>query len=373
MNILYIEPFYAGSHKQWIESYQKYSHHDIDIIGLPGVNWKWRMHGGAVTLANQLNTYKKHIDLIICSDFLNLPVFKSLIQKEFKNIPIIVYFHENQISYPWSPIDRDPPQKRDLHYYYINYTSSLCSKWNLFNSSYHMDSYIKGLKSYLKMMPDHMNIESIKDVEEKSSVLYIGCDLIKLDSIKTNIANKALILWNHRWEFDKNPESFFNTLFKLKENDIDFNLAVLGESFEIYPDIFDIAKEKLKEHIVQWGYCKSGEEYKKWLQKADIVPITSIQEFFGISAVEAAHSKIYPILPNRLSYPEIFNITKRPDIFYDNDDQLYDKLKNSIINIDKTRESAKEISKELKRFDWSTMILEYDQKFVDFIHGNNPR
>ena len=135
----------------------------------------------------------------------------------------------------------------------------------------------------------------------------------------------------------------------------------------------DTAKKKLNDQIIHWGYCKSSEEYKKWLQKGDILPITSIQEFFGVSAVEGAYSSIYPILPNRLSYPEVFDIDKRPELFYDSDEQLYDKLKECILNIDKTRENSKKISHDLHRFDWSSMTLEYDQKFVDFSHGNNPR
>ena len=53
MNILYIEPYYSGSHKRWIDSYKKYSKHDITILHLPGNKWKWRMHGGAITLSNQ--------------------------------------------------------------------------------------------------------------------------------------------------------------------------------------------------------------------------------------------------------------------------------------------------------------------------------
>ena len=32
MKILYIEPYYTGSHQQWIEAYQKYSRHEIDIL-----------------------------------------------------------------------------------------------------------------------------------------------------------------------------------------------------------------------------------------------------------------------------------------------------------------------------------------------------
>ena len=53
MKILYIEPYYTGSHQQWIEAYQRYSSHKIDILSLPGNKWKWRMHGGAVSLANK--------------------------------------------------------------------------------------------------------------------------------------------------------------------------------------------------------------------------------------------------------------------------------------------------------------------------------
>ena len=34
---------------------------------------------------------------------------------------------------------------------------------------------------------------------------------------------RAVILWNHRWEYDKNPESFFKLLFKLADQNIDFN------------------------------------------------------------------------------------------------------------------------------------------------------
>ena len=75
MNILYIEPYYDGSHKQWIDSFKEYSTHSIDIISLPASKWKWRMHGGAITLANKFNSIHKKYDLILCSDFLNLPVY----------------------------------------------------------------------------------------------------------------------------------------------------------------------------------------------------------------------------------------------------------------------------------------------------------
>ncbi|MEL1226943.1 MAG: DUF3524 domain-containing protein, partial [Candidatus Neomarinimicrobiota bacterium] len=55
MKILIIEPYFTGSHKQWAESYKSNSSHNIKILSLKGQFWKWRMHGGAITLAKMFN------------------------------------------------------------------------------------------------------------------------------------------------------------------------------------------------------------------------------------------------------------------------------------------------------------------------------
>ncbi|MCB0587349.1 MAG: DUF3524 domain-containing protein, partial [Phaeodactylibacter sp.] len=53
MNILLIEPFLSGSHQKWAEGYRAHSRHNVRILSLKGRHWKWRMHGGAATLAEQ--------------------------------------------------------------------------------------------------------------------------------------------------------------------------------------------------------------------------------------------------------------------------------------------------------------------------------
>ena len=364
MNIIYIEPYYSGSHKKWIDSYKKHSKHNIKILDLPGNKWKWRMHGGAITLANQFLELDYKIDIILCSDFLNLPVFKSICGSKIKNIPLIMYFHENQLSYPWSPEDKDIELKRDLHYHYINYTSSLISNFNLFNSKYHLDSYIDSLKKYLKKMPDFNNFESIEIISNKSSVLHIGCELKKFKDHKIEKNNKIpLLLWNHRWEFDKNPELFFRTLFKLKDEGVDFELAIIGESFKDYPKIFDEAKLKLSDNIVQFGYCKTFEEYAKWLWKSDILPVTSNQDFFGISIVEATYCNTYPILPKRLAYPEIFDIDNNSDYFYKNNQDFYQKLKKQILSY---KTPSLRIANLIEKYDWQKIVSLYDKTLNNF-------
>ena len=247
LKILYIEPFYIGSHKKWIDAYKKYSKHNIQILSLPGKKWKWRMNGGAITLAKMYNELNKKFDLVICSDMLNLPVFKTLCNN-IESTKVVMYFHENQLSYPWSPLDKDLILKRDLHYHYINYTSSLISDYNYFNSDYHFKSYISGLKKYLKKMPDLRNEYTIKDIEKKSSSIPIGCDIETPKNITTQ--KQPIILWNHRWEYDKNPTSFFHALKKLKNDGMEFQLVILGEEFDTEMDVFTQARKYFSNEIL---------------------------------------------------------------------------------------------------------------------------
>ena len=366
MNILYVEPYYSGSHKQWIDSYKKKSRHEISILSLKGIHWKWRMHGGAITLSKKFLADKRQYDLIMVSYMLNLPLFKSLCYQKINKTKIVIYFHENQISYPRSSNDKDIKFKRDFHSTFINYTSSLTSDYNLFNSQYHFDDYFNGLEKYLKKMPDNNNLNSIKIIKNKSSVLHIGCNIKKFNIQSNNKNDIPIILWNHRWEHDKDPETFFKILFKVAKKRYKFNLIILGQSYNKYPKCFDLAVKKLKSHIIHSGYCKNKDDYEKWLIKADVLPVTSIQDFFGLSIVEAVSANIYPLLPNRLSYPEILDKKNNPELFYDNETMLYDKLCNYLNDYKKLRYSTSKYKSLVNRFDWSNMVGIYDQQFEKY-------
>ena len=361
MKILYIEPFYSGSHKQWIDSYKSYSKHSIEILSLPGRYWKWRMHGAAITLAKRFIDKKTSYDIILVSDMLNLPLFKSLCINEIKNSKVVTYFHENQLLYSVAPKENEKQLDRDLHYAFINYTSSLVSDLNLFNSEYHRSVYLEELDKYLNKKPEYKNKYTVEVIEKKSSVLHIGCDLKQFYSSENYHNEIPIILWNHRWEHDKNPELFFNTLIKLKKNNIKFNVVILGQKFTKIPDIFNKAKRELNSEIIHIGYCDSFDEYKNWLHKADILPITSYQDFFGISIVEAVYCNTIPLLPNRLSYPEILDKKNHDEVFYNSDSDFYLKLFNLIKNYKNLLNTISNYHKTVNRFDWQNMKNKYDQ------------
>jgi hypothetical protein len=83
MNIWLVEPYYTGSHRAWADGYQAHSRHDVRLLTLPGRFWKWRMWGGAVTLARQAAALAEPPDLILAADMLNVPVFLSLCRADW--------------------------------------------------------------------------------------------------------------------------------------------------------------------------------------------------------------------------------------------------------------------------------------------------
>ena len=154
-------------------------------------------------------------------------------------------------------------------------------------------------------------------------------------------------------------------MFKLNDNGVDFKLVVLGENFKTTPSIFDEAQRKLKDQILHFGYCENFSDYTQWLWKADIIPVTNIQDFFGISIMEAIYCNTYPLLPNRLTYPELLPVEMHDDHIYKNENDLYDKLCLVITRIDSARKTNMRSIAE--QYDWSKMTTVYDELFASFI------
>lgn len=323
------------------------------------------MHGGAVTLARRFLAAELKPDLILATDMLDLTTFLALTRSD---TPTAVYFHENQLTYPWSPTDRDVAHRRDKHYGFINYISALAADMVLFNSAYHQESFLAALPGLLKHFPDYNELDTIDRIRAKSRVLSLGLDLGRFDPFGPDqAAPRPLILWAHRWEYDKGPETFFKALTALSERGLAFDLAVLGQNFSRQPEIFLAAQERLAKHIVQFGYVESFAAYAGWLWRADILPVTSHQDFFGATLVEALYCGCFPLLPKRLAYPYIIPAEYHPRLFYEDFEDLVERLAQAIHNIEQTRRFS--LHHVAAQYDWQTQSRRYDRLFAEFLRG----
>jgi len=368
MKISLVEPFYSASHKQWADGLKQYSTHDVELLTLPGRHWKWRMHGGAVSLAKQFNTLSYKPDLILTTSMLDTAGFLALTRNQSAGIPVAVYFHENQLTYPWSENDKGVEKGQDRHYGFINYTSALAADAVLFNSKYHQTAFLEALPTFLKQFPDYNELETVETIRQKSRILTLGLDLSAFDSYQQEADNEVpVIVWNHRWEFDKAPEDFFKILFELDAEGIAYKLVVLGEEFKKSPQIFKEARARLSDRILHFGYAASFSEYATWLWRSDIAFTTSRQDFFGGSVVEAIYCNCLPLLPNRLAYPEHVPKLLHPMYLYQNLVDAKEKMKDLLSNYKKN----KQINLNTVKYNWKIIRSLYDESFEKISFGGS--
>jgi len=361
MNVLLLEPFFTGSHAAWAQGYARHSRHAVRLSTLRGKYWKWRMEGGALALAHQFLQQPPSVDLILASDMLDLSTFLALTRQKTASLPSVLYFHENQLTYPWSPWDGDPAQGRDLHYAFINYRSALVADALWFNSRYHQEAFFAALPDFLRRFPDQRGLAQLTQLRAKSQVMPLGLDLQALAAHRpasTAPGSSPLILWNHRWEYDKGPEAFFHALFALAEEGQPFRLAVLGQGYRRSPAIFDQARTVLRDRIVHWGYVPDRAAYAAWLWRADLLPVTAQHDFFGASVVEAIHCHTWPLLPQRLAYPEHIPAPQRDAVFYPTEAELLPRLRQLL---QQGWPDPQSLHATTAGYDWSRMAPRYDQ------------
>ncbi|MCG8632542.1 MAG: DUF3524 domain-containing protein [Desulfobacterales bacterium] len=354
MKILFLEPFYGGSHKDFALGLTEYSEHEIEILTLPPRFWKWRMRGASLHFIRQIPDISAY-DLIFATDMMDLTDFKGLAGR--KCPPVVFYFHENQLSYPLGP-----HEKRDFHLGFTNVISAFAADAVIFNSKFHRDDFFKAARTLVKQMPDNRPLWMLDAIKEKTSVLYPGCrypaDLAPV--IGASDLDRPLVIWNHRWEYDKNPDLFFRVLGRLKKKGVLFYLALLGEQYEIIPKVFDRAKEEFKDEILVEGFRESAAEYRAWLDRGRVVVSTAIQENFGISVMEAVARGCFPVLPNRLSYPELVPLTCHKDVIYNSEKGLESRLEKVLTNPDAFDPACRDLAAHAAGFSWESLVRQYD-------------
>ncbi len=374
--IVAIEPFHGGSHKQLVDilqrifrDHQKNTNQEINfqLYSTPAKKWHWRARTSALYFSQEIPRFQDStIDVLFCSSVLNLTELLGLRSDLAKAKRTIVYFHENHLVYPV----KSSKGERDFQYGYNQITTALAADIVVFNSLYNMNSFLDSIGAFLKLQPDYRpsTTKVRTEIEAKSKVLHFPLDFPTFSPQKTNIDDDSPlhIVWPHRWEHDKNPEDFFETLFKLKSDGLKFRVSILGEEFQTVPPIFDKAKTILADEILHYGRLDNRKEYEEVLATADVAVSTANHEFFGVAMMEATFFGCLPLVPNRLVYPELY--PAEPCIYRTNQ-QLYKKLKSLCLKPNLIREqiwwTAKNSQEVSEKYSVKALASSYLNLFLD--------
>lgn len=316
-NVLALDAFHGGSHRQFLDAVVESSRHRWTVLAGKPTHWKWRMRSAPLDLAQRSRDVlakEGYPDLLFCTDMLDLPRFRGLLRDPHLLItPTVIYFHENQWTYPVSPF-----AKWDSHYGYTNLLSTLAADEIWFNSQYHRQDFISASRDFLNGMPDTCQTHEIEKLEQKSRVVYPGFSAprtVPRSDVKESPATmmdasrcrpKRLTLgWVARWEHDKCPDQFASLLDRLGEIEMDFELILLGSRPHDNVKALKQIRDAHPSRIVHDGFAEDRDHYWRLLANMDLVISTAAHEFFGIAICEAIWAGAVPIVPDGLSYREL--------------------------------------------------------------------
>ncbi|MGI9585850.1 MAG: tRNA-queuosine alpha-mannosyltransferase domain-containing protein, partial [Acidimicrobiia bacterium] len=352
VKVALVEPYYGGSHKMWADGYVKASTHDVRLFSHDARFWKWRMHGAFLTLSEQLAedaVANGPPDVILASSMMDVAAFAGAMRHSAPGVPIAVYFHESQFTYPLSPAD-----KSDLTYPMKNWVSAVVADLVIFNSEYHRSLFHSEVRRFLNVFPEDKHVHRIDDVMGAAVVLPVGIDLeglVAADRIETA---PPLIVWNHRWEHDKGPEELALIVRGLLDRGVDFRMAMCGEVFVSVPDEFSAVTQLLGHRLVHEGWA-TRDRYQALLSEATVAISTAQQEFFGIGVVEAIAAGAHPVLPDRLVYPERVAALEgqSSSVLYSSPDHAVDLVVAALSGPPSTLRGA------TMQYDWSAVAPQY--------------
>ena len=331
MRVLLLSAYEAVSHRYWAKSLMAQLEEVSWMqLSLPPRHFAWRIRGNPLSwMLKEHDTLSQSFDVVLATSMVDLATLVGLFP-HLGRAKKVVYFHENQFAYPESS-DQMPQVEAKM----VNLYTALAADSVVFNSAYNRDSFIDGARAFLKKMPENLPAaKPLEAIRERAMVLPVPIPdslapkNVALENLASkNLASKNLapcqqtafqktvpqrIVWNHRWEYDKNPDDFFAVLFALSEAGVAFELAVLGQRFRQVPAIFVEAEQRLAKHIVAWG-PQPEVAYRELLDSANIVVSTTWHEFQGLAIMEAAQHGALPLVPDRLCFPALYPPAYRYD------------------------------------------------------------
>jgi len=292
--ILLLSAYRADSHAAWADWLtRRFDAWDWEVLELPGRHFRWRIRGNPLSWLERLEGLRP--DAVVASSMVDLATLRGL-HPGLAGVPALYYFHENQFAYPTGA-----GQFRSVDPQMVQLYGALAADRVWFNSSFNRESFLDGVETLLRRMPDAVPPGVRQRLESRSGVLPIP--LPALPDTAAGARDPRLIVWNHRWEYDKAPGRFAEAMLELAARGVEFRLALLGARPRQTPEPLQRLRARLGTRIVADGKLPRA-DYAALLRRAAVVISTTLHEFQGLAMLEATAAGATPLVPDALVYPE---------------------------------------------------------------------
>jgi glycosyltransferase involved in cell wall biosynthesis len=347
-----VEPWLGDSHAAFVEGLTDSIGLPCDVVGLPASSWQWRMRLASIRLAEMIDALVPAPDVLLATDYVNLPALVAS-SRSAARAPVVLYFHENQLTYP----RRRGRAQGDLEFGGINVLSCLAATRCAFSSRHQREAFLDAALDYLSRDDGVDAAAAVAEIEGKSEVLPPGFHASRFDAARSRRRGREgrplRVVWPHRFDHDKNPDDLFDALCDLAADGHAFELAALGRPSADVPPSMAKARAALGDRVVAWGHLE-GDAYADALAGSDVVVSTAYQETHGLAVVEAIRAGCAPLLPRRLSYPELLGASG-PGRLYDDRGHLKRTLRKMMRDPEAVRAANADLWREMERFSWEVV------------------
>ena len=358
-----VNPWHRGSHQRWAEGYAEASAHAVRLIALGGEAWRWRLQSGAVPLAEAMAGAWASAgvpDAMIVSGMVDTSTLLGLLRPP-RSTRVVVFQHESQVARPRP----DQPEARDA--VLAQWRGWMAADQVWFATEWHRSVALEALVRFADAQPGSEVSATLPSIEARSRVVPVGIDLQPMRDASPAGSEPPLVLWSHRWEPDKDPAAFVAAIDRLVQSDVEFRLALAGEHGDGGAPEYDQLLARHGDRVVAAGPLDAA-AYAETVRRADVVVSTAVHEFFGVAMVEAMAAGAVPVLPDRLSYPEVLGAWA--ELAYP-DRSFGSALAAVLADLDGARRRASGLADSMQRFDWSVVGPEMDERLARLAAGSD--
>jgi len=145
------------------------------------------------------------------------------------------------------------------------------------------------------------------------------------DMVSPRPEKENIVIFPHRWDFDKRPNIFLNLAYYYKQKFPNWRFIVTTSRPRFRSTskwLENLALKAISDGVIEVKEGLTKKEYYEWMAKAKIMVSTTVYESWGYITTEAITFGTYPLVPNNFSYQSIM----KEENMYKDYDELFTKL-----------------------------------------------